>query len=106
MKAESLLLLQALEGVIDQAFADISDVTATLTSDQLEDVLLYHVADASTPVLSSDLQAGDVGTLNGQDITVSLDGGVFVNNAEVIIPDVHTTNGVVHVIDTVLVPSL
>lgn len=72
-------------------------------NDALTDVLLYHVA-AGT-VLSGDLSDGQmITTLQGQDVTVSISGGVMINNAMVTTADVVATNGVVHVIDAVLLP--
>jgi uncharacterized surface protein with fasciclin (FAS1) repeats len=55
-------------------------------------------------VLSTDLEAGPVETLNGEDVTIDLSSGVKVNDAKVIAADIVTTNGVIHVIDTVLMP--
>ncbi len=70
----------------------------------LTDILLYHVL-AGT-VLSTDLSDGIMATtLNGADVEVAInDVGVFINNAQVIFADILTTNGVVHVIDAVLLP--
>ena len=71
---------------------------------QLADVLLYHVV--AGQVMSTDLSDGmTAATVQGENVTVSLDGGVFINDSEVIIPDIEATNGVIHVIDAVLVPS-
>ena len=72
---------------------------------QLTDILLYHVL--STEVLSSDLSDGvSATTLFGDDVNVTIvDGKVFINNAEVIVADIQTDNGVVHVIDMVLLPT-
>jgi hypothetical protein len=56
-------------------------------------------------VLSTDLVAGPVVTVNGASVTVSLTGGVKVNDANVTTADVTADNGVVHVIDKVLLPS-
>ncbi len=72
---------------------------------QLTDILLYHVL--GTEVLSTDLSDGaSAETLNGAnvDVTIDEDGNVFINNAQVIIADIQTTNGVVHVVDMVLLP--
>merc|ERR1712013_580977 len=54
--------------------------------------------------MSSDLTVGDVATVEGQPVTVSLD-PVMVNNANVINADLVASNGVIHVIDTVLIPD-
>jgi len=72
----------------------------------LRDILLYHVV--SGTVLSSDLSVGQMAaTLNGQSVNVSINAdGVFINDAQVIVADIQTDNGVVHVIDVVLIPDL
>ncbi len=72
--------------------------TETLTS-----ILTYHVI--AGQVLSTDLADGmTAATVNGADITVDLSDGVMINNATVTAADLMAKNGVVHVIDTVLLP--
>jgi uncharacterized surface protein with fasciclin (FAS1) repeats len=85
------------QGVVDLLLAD---PTGGLT-----EVLQYHVVDAIA--LSSDLSDGQtITTLLGQDITITVNtDGVFINNAQVTVADIPTINGVVHVIDAVLVPA-
>ncbi len=68
----------------------------------LSSILTYHVIEGA--VMSGDLTAGDVPTLQGENVTVDLTDGVFFNNAAVIQADVEASNGVVHAIDAVLVP--
>ena len=68
----------------------------------LRSILLYHVVDGR--IYSSDLTNGQVPTLNGSTININLDSGVFVNEAEVVIPNAQATNGVIHVINKVLLP--
>ena len=85
------------------AMALNTDLNGILALPNLADVLTYHVV-AGT-VLSTDLVAGPVATVNGQNVTISLTGGVKVNDANVTTPDVTSENGVVHVIDKVLLPS-
>ena len=88
----------------DAAFAAIQSTVASLSTAQLTDVLKYHVV--AGKVLSTDLKAGSVPTLlGGKNLTVSLTGGVKVNDANVVVADVVTTNGVIHVVDKVLVPN-
>ena len=70
--------------------------------DALTGILTYHVVAAE--VLSTDLANGDVETLNGASVTVNLDDGVKINDSNVIIPDIIACNGVIHVIDAVLLP--
>ena len=92
-------------GPTDMAFMDVSDVTAGLTADQIRDVLLYHAVAAPTPVLSTDLTDGPVPTVNGADVTIDT-AGPTVNDANIIVVDLNTTNGVLHIIDAVLIPPL
>lgn len=84
-------------GLLEQLLAD--------PEGQLTQILLYHVTDGTA--LANSLSDGQmIMTLNGQSITVTINAdGVFINNAEVIVADVQATNGVVHVIDAVLVPA-
>jgi transforming growth factor-beta-induced protein len=70
--------------------------------DQLTDILKYHVVAGSVP--SSSLK-GDVETLNGDSITVTVDVGLMLNDdANVITADIMASNGIIHVIDKVLLP--
>ena len=96
----------------DEAFAAALDALG-LTADELladtellTSVLTYHVLDGEVP--SGDVVALDgqsVATLNGADVTVSVDGDtVMVNDATVTAVDVPASNGIIHVIDTVLLP--
>ncbi|MEM6964832.1 MAG: fasciclin domain-containing protein [Bacteroidota bacterium] len=73
-------------------------------TDSLVTALLYHAV--SGEVLSSTLTDGQAaGTLLGQNIDVTIDAnGVFTNNAQVTVTDIRTFNGVVHVIDAVMLP--
>jgi len=82
------------EGTVEALLNDIPTLTAILT---------YHVVPGA--VMSTDLSDGMTATtLNGADITISLDGGVSVNGANVIAADVAASNGVIHVIDAVILP--
>ena len=75
-------------------------------AEQLESILLYHVAEDET--MSSDLSDGmDIETVQGGTLTVAIgdDGTVSVGDATVTQPDVEASNGVIHVIDSVLLPS-
>lgn len=71
---------------------------------QLAEILTYHVV--AGKVMSTDLVDGMTpATVNGETITIDLDGGVMINNANVTAADLEAGNGVVHVIDKVLIPS-
>jgi uncharacterized surface protein with fasciclin (FAS1) repeats len=85
----------------DAAFAKLAAVP---TGDALKNVLLYHVVAGA--VGSGDLKAGPVPTqLSGKSVSVSLSGGVTINDAKVTTANVLAKNGVIHVVDTVLVPQ-
>jgi len=86
----------------DAAFTALGVDLASLSKEDLTNILLYHVVPAS--VFSSDLSEGAVQTANGSTVNVSLDGGVKINDSNVVIANVQTTNGVIHVIDQVLIP--
>lgn len=65
-------------------------------------ILTYHVLQGK--VMAADVTAGDVATLEGSKITIATTGGVKVNTANVTSTDIAASNGVIHVIDKVLVP--
>jgi len=81
------------EGTVEGLLEDIPALTSILT---------YHVV--AGKVESTDLVNGPVTTVNGADVEINLDDGVKVNDSTVIIPDVQACNGVIHVIDAVLIP--
>jgi uncharacterized surface protein with fasciclin (FAS1) repeats len=70
--------------------------------DVLVKILTYHVVGAK--VMAADVTAGDVTSLEGSTFAVTTDGGVMVNAANVITTDIPASNGVIHVIDAVIVP--
>lgn len=70
--------------------------------DALSSILTYHVV--SGAVTSGDLTAGDVPTVQGENVTVDLTDGVKFNNATVLTADVTASNGVIHAVDAVIVP--
>jgi len=74
-----------------------------LTADQLKPILTYHVV--SGKVMSTDLSNTSVGTLNGQKIKIDISNGVQINESKVVKADILGSNGVVHVIDRVLIPN-
>jgi uncharacterized surface protein with fasciclin (FAS1) repeats len=90
----------------DAAFAKIpkADLEALLSDKaKLTRVLTYHVVPGQ--VMAKDVKPGQVKTAEGQSLTVKADGGkVTVDNATVTKTDIVADNGVIHVIDTVIVP--
>ncbi|MGL4518797.1 MAG: fasciclin domain-containing protein [Phocaeicola sp.] len=93
----------------DAAFAllpagTVEKLLATPEGD-LKNILLYHVV--GSKVMSADVTEGEVATLlDKKNIKVTIkEGDVYVNNAKVIVKDIEASNGVVHVIDAVLLPQ-
>ena len=89
----------------DAAFAKIpADQLNALLADKaaLTKVLTYHVV--SGKVMAADVKAGAVKTVQGGALTISTTGGVMVDKAKVIKTDIAGSNGVIHVIDSVLMP--
>ncbi|MGC6532822.1 MAG: fasciclin domain-containing protein [Flavobacteriales bacterium] len=72
-------------------------------SGDLADALLYHVVSDNLP--SVDLLDGLLTSLEGSDLTIATSGGVTVNGAMVTVADISTDNGIIHVIDAVLLPQ-
>lgn len=90
----------------DEAFAKIpkADLDALLKDKaKLTAVLTYHVVPGK--VMAKDVKAGKVKTVQGGELTVSTTGGVKVDNANVVKTDIAADNGVIHVIDTVVLPK-
>jgi uncharacterized surface protein with fasciclin (FAS1) repeats len=90
----------------DAAFAKIpkADLDALLKDKaKLTAVLTYHVVPGK--VMAADVKAGKVKTVQGSDLTISTTGGVTVDNARVIKTDITASNGVIHVIDSVVIPK-
>jgi uncharacterized surface protein with fasciclin (FAS1) repeats len=91
----------------DAAFAKLPAGTVeALLKDKakLTKILTYHVVPGT--VLAKDVTSGKVKSVEGSSITVKKDAsGVMVDNAKVTAVDVIATNGVIHVIDTVIIPQ-
>jgi len=91
----------------DAAFAKLPAGTIeSLLNDKqkLAQVLTYHVVPGK--VTAAQVKPGDVKTVQGQSLRVRADGGaVTVNNARVTKTDIMASNGVIHVIDTVVLPK-
>ena len=94
------------DAAFDALPAGTLDVLLADPTGDLAQILLYHVL--GQEVLSSDLSNGQMATtVQGQDIEVTINNdGVFINNAQVTVADIRTYNGVVHVIDAVILPNL
>jgi uncharacterized surface protein with fasciclin (FAS1) repeats len=90
----------------DEAFAKVpkADLDALLKDKaKLTAVLTYHVVPAK--VMAKDVKAGKVKTVQGGELTVATAGGVTVDGAKVVKTDIVASNGVIHVIDSVVLPK-
>ena len=94
----------------DEAFAalpegTVEDLLLPENKDQLTAILTYHVVPGK--VMSGDLSDGmTAATVEGSDVTIMTEGGVMVNDATVVQPDIEASNGVIHVIDKVIMPDM
>lgn len=93
----------------DDAFAALPEGTLESlllpeNKQQLTDILLYHVVPGK--VMAADVTGlTSAATVLGKDIAIKVDmGNVYINEAKVIITDIETSNGVIHVIDAVILP--
>ena len=89
----------------DEAFAKVpkADLDALLADKaKLTAVLTYHVVPGK--VMAADVKAGKVKTVQGSELTVTTAGGVKVDSANVVQTDITASNGVIHVIDSVVIP--
>jgi uncharacterized surface protein with fasciclin (FAS1) repeats len=90
----------------DAAFAKVPKATLdALLADKakLTAVLTYHVV--AGKVMAKDVKAGKVKTVQGSEMTVTTDKGVMVDGAKVTATDIVADNGVIHVIDSVILPK-
>lgn len=94
----------------DAAFAalpagTVEDLLKPENKDKLVAVLTYHVV--AGKVMSTDLTEGMTApTVQGSDITITLEGGPKVNGAVISAADIVASNGVIHVIDSVILPPM
>jgi uncharacterized surface protein with fasciclin (FAS1) repeats len=92
----------------DSAFANLGlnadNIADQFSTEELTDILLYHVLTSSVSSAEAKTMLGDVTMANGQQAGLKFfDGSLYVNDdAEVIIPDINASNGVIHVVDTVI----
>jgi len=90
----------------DEAFAKIpkAQLDALLADKaKLAKVLTYHVV--AGKVMAADVKAGPVKTVEGSNMTITTAGGVMVDKAKVTATDIAASNGVIHVIDSVILPN-
>jgi uncharacterized surface protein with fasciclin (FAS1) repeats len=90
----------------DAAFAKVpkADLDALLADKaKLTAVLTYHVVPGK--VMAADVKAGKVKTVQGSELTIGTSGGVMVDGAKVVKTDIVADNGVIHVIDSVVLPK-
>ncbi|MGB3573450.1 MAG: fasciclin domain-containing protein, partial [Phormidesmis sp.] len=83
------------EGAVDQLLLPEN-------KDVLVQILTYHVVPGA--LLSTDLETGNVATVEGSDVAVDVADTVTVNNANVVVADVEASNGIIHIIDRVIIP--
>lgn len=91
----------------DEAFAQIPQDTLQVVlanKEQLSAILTYHVVPGK--LMAADVvRSSQLPTVQGQNITVNTEGGVKVDDANVIQTDIEADNGVIHVIDKVIMPK-
>ena len=84
--------------------ATVDELLLPENKDQLTAILTYHVVPGK--VMSADLvDDSTAATVQGGEITIDLDNGPMINDANVVTADIETSNGVIHVIDKVIVPE-
>lgn len=94
----------------DAAFAalpagTVEDLLKPENKDKLVAILTYHVVPGK--VMSSDLTEGmKAATVQGGEVTFTLDGGAKINGTPISAADIEATNGVIHVIDAVIMPPM
>ena len=93
----------------DKAFASLpegilEELLKPENKSKLVQILTYHVIPEK--IMSTDLQAGEVATVEGSQVTIEIDNDeVKVDQAQILQADVQASNGVIHVIDKVIIPS-
>ena len=103
---QQLTLFAPTDAAFEALFAFAAENDIELTEELVLDVLLYHVAPGRWSAdRIVDNAGGELPTLNGDSLEVSVNGGVFIDQARVVIADVTSSNGFIHAIDAVLVPG-
>ncbi len=83
----------------------VEDLLKPENKEKLTSILTYHVVPGK--VMSGDLSEGtEAATVQGDNIKITLEGGPKVNDAMISTPDIEASNGVIHVIDSVIMPSM
>jgi len=111
----SILLIDTLKGDGPfTVFAPTDDAFAKIPADQLNailadkelltSILTYHVVAGKVPAADV-VNLKSATTVQGSDVEISTENGVMVNDSKVVQTDIMTSNGIIHVIDTVLVPG-
>jgi len=93
----------------DEAFARVPAATLTdllkpENKEKLQAILTYHVVSGKVSAADA-AKLTSAKTVNGQELTIDASSGVKINDAKVVTPDVEATNGVIHIIDAVLMPA-
>ena len=81
----------------------VEDLLKPENKEKLVAILTYHVV--SGKVMAADVKAGKVKTVQGGELEIATEGGVTVNGAKVVKTDIVGTNGVIHVLDSVVLPK-
>jgi uncharacterized surface protein with fasciclin (FAS1) repeats len=103
---QQLTVFAPTDAAFEALFAFAAANNIALTDELVLDVLLYHVAPgrwSADRIVDND--GGELPTLNGDTLDVTIDGGVFIDQAQVIAADVTSSNGFIHAIDAVLLPG-
>jgi len=94
----------------DEAFARLPDGTLEMlllpeNKDKLVAILTYHVVPGKVSAAEV-VTMSSAATANGSDVAISVvDGVVFINDSRVVATDIEASNGVIHVVDNVLIPN-
>ncbi|MFT4679793.1 MAG: hypothetical protein ACI943_002562, partial [Gammaproteobacteria bacterium] len=93
------------DAAFDQLASDLgTDVAGLLALPNLADILTYHVIGET--LIAADLADGPLTALNGSDLEVTTMGGVQINGTAVLLADLMADNGVVHVVEDVLIETI
>jgi transforming growth factor-beta-induced protein len=103
---QQLTLFAPTDAAFEALFAFAAQNNIDLTEELVLQVLLYHVVPGRWSAgRIVDNAGGELPTLNGDTLDVSVTGGVFIDQAQVVITDVTSSNGFIHAIDAVLLPG-